>query len=188
MCSFGCMTLHREPSLTIIRAIFNGLYLMNLQGVRIAQFEEAWTVNCVVGRSSPSWDKLSKSLQQSFNPKIAQTFGLRRRLGGAVDHNNKMGTLMIHLCSSPMEQVVRLPGAVSTDVLRFASLWITLTVPKVVGTENEVNSNLPFLLNPSSITKMQSQSLVTDRRLYLIKSHLAANQTWLILKSLPLHL
>ena len=43
-----------------------------------------------------------------------------------------------------------------TDVLHNASLRIILTVPEVVGTENWVTSNLPFLLDPSSIAKMQS--------------------------------
>ena len=71
-------------------------------------------------------------------------------------HNNIVGTLKIHLCPSHIWQVLRLPGAVSPDVLRFASLLITLTVPEVVGTENWVTSNLPFLLDPSGITKMQS--------------------------------
>ena len=32
----------------------------------------------------------------------------------------------------------------------------TLTVPEVVGTENWVTSNIPFLLDKSSIAKMQS--------------------------------
>ena len=48
------------------------------------------------------------------------------------------------------------PGAVSPDVLHFASLRITLTVSVVVGTENWVVSNLPFLLDPSSLAKMPS--------------------------------
>ena len=64
--------------------------------------------------------------------------------------NNIVVTLKIHLCPSHIGQVLRLSGAVSLDMLRFASLRITLTVPEVVGTENGVNSNLPFLLDPSS--------------------------------------
>ena len=40
-------------------------------GVRVAQLEEARTVNHAVYRSSPSCVKLTKSLQQVFNPKIA---------------------------------------------------------------------------------------------------------------------
>ena len=47
-----------------------------------------------------------------------------------------LGTLKIHLCLSHIGQVLRLPGAVSPDVLLFASLRITLTVSEVVGTEN----------------------------------------------------
>ena len=57
-------------------------------------------------------------------------------------------------------QVLRQPGAVSLDVLHNASLRITLTVPEVVGTENRVTSSLLFLIDPSSIAKMQSYSLV----------------------------
>ena len=71
-------------------------------------------------------------------------------------HNNIVGTLKIHLCSSHIGQVLRLPGVFSPDVLRFASLRIALAVPEVVVTENWVTSKLPFLLDPSSIAKMQS--------------------------------
>ena len=71
-------------------------------------------------------------------------------------HNNIVDMLKIHLCPSHIGQVLKLPGAVSLDVLHNTSLQITLTVPEVVGTENEVTSNLPFLLDPSSIAKMQS--------------------------------
>ena len=44
------------------------------------------------------------------------------------------------------------------DVLHNASLWITLKVPEVVGTENWVTSNILFLLDPSSIAKLLSYS------------------------------
>ena len=126
------------------------------QGVRVAQLEEAWTVNHAVGSSSPSWVKLTKSLQQAFNPKIAGSFVSRPKHGGPVYRNNIVDTLKIHLCPSHIGQACRLPGAVSSDVLRFASLWIILTVAEMVSIENWVNSNLPFLLDPSSIAKMQS--------------------------------
>ena len=71
-------------------------------------------------------------------------------------HNNIMGTLKIYLCSSHIGQVSKLPGAVSSDVLLFAFVRITLTVPEVVGIKNWVTSNLPFLLDPRIIAKMQS--------------------------------
>ena len=47
-------------------------------------------------------------------------------------------------------------GMVSSDVLHNESLRITLTVPEVhvAGTEIEVTSNLPFLLDPSSIANV----------------------------------
>ena len=122
----------------------------------MAQLEEAWTVNHAVGRSSPSCVKLTKSLQQAFNRRIAGSYGSRPKLGGPVYHNNIAGTLKIHLCPSHIGHVLMLPGAVSPDVLLFASLRITLTVAEVVGTEKWVTSNLPFLLNSSSIAKMQS--------------------------------
>ena len=84
------------------------------QGVRVAQLEEAWTVNHAVGSSSPSWVKLTKSLQQAFNRKIAGSFGSRPKLGGPVYHI--VGMLKIHLSSSHIGQVLRPAGAVSPDV------------------------------------------------------------------------
>ena len=71
-------------------------------------------------------------------------------------HNNILNTLKIHSCSSHIGQVFRLPVAGSTDLLHKAALQITLTALEVVDTENWVTSNLPFLLDPSSIAKMQS--------------------------------
>ena len=65
-------------------------------------------------------------------------------------HNDTVGTFKIHLCHLHIGQVLRLPGAVSLDVLRFASLRIT----EVVGTEKWITCNLPFLLDPTSIAKM----------------------------------
>ena len=79
--------------------------------VRVAQLEEAWTVNRVVGGSSPSWVKLRKSLQQVFNYRISGSFV--SKLEGPVYRNNIVGTLMIYLCPSHIGQVLRLPGAVS---------------------------------------------------------------------------
>ena len=66
--------------------------------VRLAQSEAAWTVNHLVGRSSPSWAKFTKSLQQASNPKIAGSLRFRPKLGGPVYHNNIMDTLKIQLC------------------------------------------------------------------------------------------
>ena len=110
----------------------------------MAQLEEAWTVNRDVDGSSFSCVKLTKSLQQTFNSKIAGFFGLRPKLGGPMYHNIIVGTLKIHLCLSHTEQVLRLPGAVSPDMLHFASLRITLTVPEVVGAENGCQSPLIY--------------------------------------------
>ena len=99
-------------------------------------------------------------------------------MGAPIYHNNIMDTLKIHLCPSHIGQLLlsavgrlpggRLPGAVSPDVLHNASLQIILTVQEVVDTENWLTSNLPFLLDPNSIAKMQSQSLVTDSPLLLL--------------------
>ena len=74
------------------------LFFLVNKRVRVEKLEEAWIVNYAVGRSSPSWVKLTKSLQQAFNPKIAGFFGSRPKLGGPVYYNNTMGTLKIHLC------------------------------------------------------------------------------------------
>ena len=104
----------------------------------VAQLEEAWTVNYVVGGSSPGCVKITKSLQQAFNPKIAGSFGSRPKLGGPGCHNNIVITLMIHLCPSHIEHVLRLPGAVIPDMLHDVSLRITQTVPEVVGTEDHL--------------------------------------------------
>ena len=71
-------------------------------------------------------------------------------------HKKIVGMLKIHLGPSHIGHVLRLPGAVSPDVLHNVSLRIALTVSEVVGTENRVTSNLPFLLDPSSIAAMQS--------------------------------
>ena len=67
--------------------------------------------------------------------------------------NNIMGTLKINLYHSLIGQVLRLPGVVSLDVLRNASLQIKLTVSEVVDTDNRVTSSPPFLIDPSSIIK-----------------------------------
>ena len=99
---------------------------------------------------------MTKSLQQASNPKIAGSFGSRPKLEGPCTTIISWGTLKIHFSPSHIGYVLRLPGAVSPDVLLFAFLQITLTVSEVVSTEDWVNSNLPFLLDPSSIAKMQS--------------------------------
>ena len=107
----------------------------------MAQLKEARTVNRVVGGSSPSWVKLTKSLQQGFNPEIAGSFGSRPKFGGPVYHNNIVGMLKIHFCPPHTWHVLRLPGAVSPGVLHFAALRMTLTVPEVVDTENWVTTH-----------------------------------------------
>ena len=50
-------------------------------------------------------------------------------------HNNIVSTLMPRL-RSLIQQVLRLPGAVSLDMLHNAPLQITLTVIEVIDTEN----------------------------------------------------
>ena len=98
----------------------------------VAQLIEAWAVNHAVGRSSPSWVKLTKILQQASNPKIAESFGSVSKLGGLMYHNIIVGTLKIQLCPLHIGQVLRLPGAVSPYVLLNAFFRTTLTVPEVV--------------------------------------------------------
>ena len=91
---------------------------------------------------------------QAFNHKLLGFFLLMLQLGGPEYHNNIIchARDLFQVCSS-----VRLPGAVSPQLLHNASLRITLlTVPEVVDAENLVTSSLLFLLDPSSIAKMQS--------------------------------
>ena len=121
--------------------------------------EKAWTVNHTVGRSSPSWVKLTKSLQQVSNPKMAGSLESRPKLKVPVYHNNIVNTLKIYLCLSQIGQVLWLPGAVSPDVLLFSARRITLTDSEVVGTENWVTFIQPFLLSPSSIAKCSHSHL-----------------------------
>ena len=95
--------------------------------------EEAWTVNHAVGRSNPSWAKMTKSLQQAFNPKIDGSFGMRLKLRGQVYPNNIVGTLRIDTfalwasakifwCCWPERVVQCIP--------------LDYAVPEVMGTEN----------------------------------------------------
>ena len=97
------------------------------------QLEEAWTVNHAVSRSSPSWAKMTKSLQQVFNPKIDGSFGMRLKLRGQVYPNNIVGTLRIDTfalwasakifwCCWPERVVQCIP--------------LDYAVPEVMGTEN----------------------------------------------------
>ena len=66
---------------------------------------------------------MTKKLQQAFNPKIVESIELRPKLVGPVYHNNSIVSMLkIHLCPLHIGQVLRLPGAVSLDVLHFASL------------------------------------------------------------------
>ena len=77
----------------------HGVTVSGCQGVCAAQLEEAWPVNHAVGRSSSGCAKLTKSLQQAFNPKIAEFFGSRPKLEGSVHQNIIVSTFKIHLCS-----------------------------------------------------------------------------------------
>ena len=61
--------------------------------------------------------------------------------------------------------MLTLPGAVSPDMLHNASFRTTLTITEVVDTENGVTI-LPFLLDTSSVVKMQLWFHVTDSRYY----------------------
>ena len=139
----------------IFRSMLCILYIIHVN-VRVVQLEGAYAVNHAIGRLSPCCTKLTRSLQQASNPKIAGSFISIPKLGDPVYHNNIAGTLKTHLCPSHMAQVLRLPGAVNPDVLHSASLRITQTVPEVVDAENQVTSSLPFLLDPTSVAKMQS--------------------------------
>ena len=114
------------------------------------------TLLCGVDNGVP---QLPQTQSESFDQRHIITYHLCQYIRGPVSHNN--GTLKIHLC-------LRLPGAVSMDVLHFAFLRVTQTAPEVTGTENLVTSNLPFLLDSSGMAKMLSKSLVTDSPLLLL--------------------
>ena len=148
-----------------IQVISNCIYLSAF--IRVAQLLAALTTNREVGGSSPGCAKLTKSFRQAFNPKLPGLSDRDLKLGGPVYHNNTVGTLKTHLCPSHIGQVQRLPGSVSQDVLRNASLRVTLAVQEVVDTENWVNSTLSCF-DPSSIAKMQSYSSASDGRLLLL--------------------
>ena len=77
------------------------------------------------------------------------------------------GHFKIHRCLLHICQVLRLPGAVSPDVLHIAFLQVTLTVPETVDRKNRVPSSLPILLDSNSNAKIQSQSLVIDIKVLL---------------------
>ena len=53
---------------------------------------------------------------------------MRTKLEGTVYYNSIVNMLKVHLCPSHIEKVLRLPDAVSSDVLNNASVQITLTV------------------------------------------------------------
>ena len=89
---------------------------------------------------SPSNVKLTNSHQQAFNSKL---LGFLDR-----DHNNIIGTLKIYLCLSHIGKHIAYFLVLSTRMCCALHPYITLTVPEVAGTENRVNSNLPFTLDP----------------------------------------
>ena len=99
----------------------------------MAKLEEAWTVNHAVSRSSLGCAKMTKCLQQAFNPIIDGSFGLRPKLGCPLYHKNIVGALRIDTfahwasakipwCCWPERVVQRIP--------------LDYAVPEVMGTEN----------------------------------------------------
>ena len=70
--------------------------LLSSKGVRVVPLEKARTINHVVGRSSSKCVKLTKCLQQTSNPKIAESFGSKPKLGCQVYHNNIVFTSALH--------------------------------------------------------------------------------------------
>ena len=129
----------------------------NLLGVRVAQLEEAGTVNHSVGRLSHSCVKLTKSLQQASNPKVAESFGSRLKLGGPMYHNNIVG-----LVKDPHLPVTHCASVKTTRCCRLRP--VTLCIPSDYTYSSRSGRywelipfyHLPFLLDPGSIAKMQS--------------------------------
>ena len=85
---------------------------------------------------------------------------MRSQHAGPVHHNNIVGMLKVYLCPSDIVQILMLPGSVSLDDLHNASL--VLTVPEEVDTENWIISNLPILLEPSSVAPYDAVIVTSD--------------------------
>ena len=104
---------------------------------------------------TPSLPKRTKSLQQYSKPKFLGRLDWGRQeapctvimLGGPVYRNHIVGTLKILLCPLHITHWVKAAWCYQPDVLHKASHQIALKVPEVVGTENRVTSNPPFLLD-----------------------------------------
>ena len=77
-----------------------------------------------------------ESQRCKINKKPSANFGLRSNLRYRLYQNTIVGFLKVHFCLSHIGQVLRWLCAVILDLLCFASFWITLTVPDVVGADN----------------------------------------------------
>ena len=71
----------------------------------MAQLEEAWAVNHVVGKLSPGCAKLTKRLQQAFDPKLLGLSYRDLNLEAPVYPNIFVDALKVPLCPSHIEQV-----------------------------------------------------------------------------------
>ena len=90
--------------------------------------------------------KLTKICQKAFSFKISGSFGPRPNLESLGYHKNIMCMLKIYPHPLHIGQVLRLPVAVSPDMLHNALFCITLVVSEMVGIESQVTYNLPFSL------------------------------------------
>ena len=124
---------------------------MQIQNIGVGQLEKTWAVNHVVGRSKHSCIKLTKSFQQVFNLKFTEFFS---ELRGSMSHN--------HYC-----ECVEHPRSPFPHWASVKAAWccqpscVAQCIPldyndSSRSTENQVTCTLPFLPNPSSITKMLS--------------------------------
>ena len=68
--------------------------------------------------------QIDKKSSTSFQPLIADSLASRPKIGCLVYHKNIVGPLKIHLCHPHIEQMLRLPGVVSLDVLQHTFILI----------------------------------------------------------------
>ena len=66
--------------------------MYSVLGVKVVQLEECELSFMLLGRSSSSCAKLTKSLQQAFNPKTSGSFNSSLKLGNSEPRYNVLGT------------------------------------------------------------------------------------------------
>ena len=107
--------------------------------MRVSQLEDVYAVNHVASRSSPGYTKLTKAVKKLSTLKCLDIWH--------VKDLPLLFTLWARIKAAWCGQL---------GMLRNAFLWIILIFLEVVDLESWVTSGLPFLFDPSTITKLQS--------------------------------